>query len=63
MAWFYEIRETNSTVLNKDGCFADQDAANIAARADAKKMRSSSQPGKPAIVPILVGQNVEKATR
>jgi hypothetical protein len=47
MAWFYEIRETINTVLDRDGCFADQDAAKIAARADAKKMRSSSQPGKP----------------
>jgi hypothetical protein len=59
LAWSYEIRETNNTVLNRDGCFADQDAAKIAARGDAKKMRGSSQPDKPAIVRILVGQNVE----
>jgi hypothetical protein len=63
MACFYEIRETNNTVLNWDGCFDDQDAAKIAARADAKKMRSSSQPDKPSIVRILVGQNVEPRTQ
>jgi hypothetical protein len=63
MAWFYEIRDTNNSVLKRNAGFADQDAAKIAARADAKKMRSSSQSDKPDISRILVGQNVEKPTR
>jgi hypothetical protein len=60
MAWFYEIRDTNNSVLKRDDGFADQDAAKIAARAGAKKMRNSSQPDKPDISRILVGQNLKK---
>lgn len=63
MAWFYEIRDSDNAVLKRDGGFADQDAAKIAARADAKKLRSSSQPDKPDISRILVGQNVENPKR
>jgi hypothetical protein len=63
MAWFYEIRDSDNAVLKRDGGFADQDAAKIAARADAKKMRSSSQPDRPDISRILVGQNAEKPKR
>jgi hypothetical protein len=63
MSWFYEIRDSDNAVLKRDGGFADQDVAKIAARANAKKMRSSSQPDKPDIGRILVGQNVENPTR
>src|SRR5260221_9649778 len=63
MEWFYEIRDTNNSVLKRDGGFADQDAAKTAARVDANKMRNSSQPDKPDIGRILVGQNVEKPRR
>jgi hypothetical protein len=63
VAWFYEIRDTNNFVLKRDGGFADQDAAKIAARVDARRMRSLSQANKPGIGRILVGQNVEKPTR
>ena len=35
MGWFYEIRDTNNSVLKRDGGFADQDAAKTAARVDA----------------------------
>ena len=63
MAWFYEIRDTNDSVLKRDDGFADQDAAKIAARADAKKMRRSPHSGKSDIGRILVGQNVEKFKR
>jgi len=63
MAWFYEIRDSDNAVLKRDGGFADQGAAKIAARADAKKMRSCSQFAKPDIGRILIGQNVENPTR
>jgi hypothetical protein len=63
MAWFYEIHDSDNAVLKRDGGFADQDAAKIAARADAKKIRSSSQSDKPDIGRILVGQNMENPTR
>jgi len=63
MAWFYEIRDSDDAVLKRDGRFADQVAAKIAARADAKKMRSSSQPDKSTISRILVGQNAQKPKR
>ena len=32
MAYFYEIRSSNDTVLKRDGGFAIQDAAKIAGR-------------------------------
>ena len=62
MAWFYEIRDSGNAVLKRNGGFTDQDAAKIAARADAKKMRSSPNSGKSDIDRILIGQNVEKPT-
>ena len=63
MAWFYEIRSSTNAVLKRDGGFATQDAAKIAGRADAKKMKSSRQPDRPDVGRIMVGQNVEKPTR
>ena len=63
MAYFYEIRSSNNTVLKRDGGFASQDAAKMAAREDAKKMKNSRQPDRPDVGPILVGQNAEKTTR
>jgi hypothetical protein len=63
MAWFYEIRSSNNTVLKRDGGFPTQDAAKIAGREDAKKMRNSRLPEKPDVGRILVGQNAEKTTR
>ena len=63
MAWFYEIRSSNNAVLKRDGGFATQDAAKIAGRTDAKKMKNSREPKRPDVERILVGQNVEKATR
>ena len=63
MAWFYEIRDSDNAVLKRDGGFSDQDAAKIAARVDAKKMRSSPQSGKTDIGRILIGQNVENPRR
>ena len=35
MSFFYEIRSTTDTVLKRDGGFASQDAAKMAAREDA----------------------------
>jgi hypothetical protein len=63
MAWFYEIRGTNNTLLKRDGGFATQDAAKVAWRADAKKIRNTCQPGQPSVGTILVGHNAEKPTR
>jgi hypothetical protein len=59
MSWFYEIRNSNNAVLKRDGGFATQDAAKIAARADAKRMKATRQP----VERILVGQNAEKPTK
>jgi hypothetical protein len=63
MAWFYEIRNSNNAVLKRDGGFATQDAAKIAGREDAKKMKNMRQLGRPDVGRIMVGQNAEKATR
>lgn len=63
MAFFYEIRSPDNTVLKRDGGFATQDAAKIAGREDAKKMKNVRQPGRPDVGRILVGQNAEKPTR
>ena len=63
MAWFYEIRNSNNAVLKRDGGFPTQDAAKIAGREDAKKMKNSRQPDRPDVGRIMVGQDTEKATR
>ena len=63
MAWFYEIRSSNNTVLKHDGGYATQDAAKTAGREDAKKMKNLRQPDRPDVGRIMVGQNAEKATR
>lgn len=63
MAFFYEIRSSNNTVLKRGSGFPTQDAAKIAGREDAKKMRNMRQPDRPDVGRILVGQNAEKATR
>ena len=63
MAYFYEIRSSNNAVLKRDGGFASQDAAKMAAREDAKKMKNSRQPDRPNVGRIMVGQNAEKPTR
>ena len=63
MARFYEIRSSNNTLLKRDGGFATQDAAKIAGREDAKKIKNSRQPGGPSVGTIMVGQNSEKPTR
>ena len=63
MAWFYEIRSSNNTVLKRDGGFATQDAAKAAGREDAKKMKVMRQPDRPEVGRIMVGQNTERPTR
>jgi len=63
MSWFYEIRSSNNAVLKRDGGFATQDAAKIAGRADAKKMKNSPQPDRPDVGTILVGRSAEKPIR
>jgi hypothetical protein len=63
MSFFYEIRSADNTLLKRNGGFASQDAAKMAARDDAKKMKNLLQPGRPDVGRILVGQNAEKATR
>ena len=63
MSFFYEIRSADNTVLKRDGGFASQDAAKMAAREDAKKMKNAARQAGPGVGRILVGQNAEKATR
>jgi hypothetical protein len=63
MAYFYEIRSADNTVVKRDGGFATQDAAKTAGREDAKKMKNLRRPYRPDVGRILVGQNSEKATR
>jgi len=63
MSFFYEIRSADNTVLKRDGGFASQDAAKMAARDDAKKMKNSRQPDRPNVGALLVGQNTDKPTR
>jgi len=65
MAFFCEIRSSTNAVLKRDGGFATQDAAKIAGREDAKKMKNMHhrQPETLDVGRIMVGQNAEKATR
>ena len=63
MAWFYEIRRPDNTVLKRDGGFVTQEAAKVAGLADAKKMKNSAEPGRAKVGTVLVGQNMEKPTR
>jgi hypothetical protein len=37
VAWFYEILNSNNTLLKRDGGFDTQDAAKIAGREDRRK--------------------------
>jgi hypothetical protein len=54
LACFYEIRSADNTLLKRDGGFPTQDAAKIAGRADAKKIKNSCQPDKPDIERIML---------
>jgi len=63
LSFFYEIRSTTDTVLKCDSGFATVDAAKVAAREDAKKMKYRPKAIRPEVGRILVGQNAEKATR
>jgi hypothetical protein len=63
MAFFYEIRSADNTLIKRDGGYPTQDAAKIAGREDAKKIKNSRQPNRPDVGRVLVGQNVEQATR
>jgi hypothetical protein len=63
MAFFYEIRSADNTVLKRDGGFPTWDAAKAAGREDAKKMKNMRQPDRPDVGTLMVGQNTEKPTR
>jgi hypothetical protein len=63
MSYFYEIRSSNDAVLKRDGGFALQDEAKMAAREDARKMKNASSVNRSHVGRILVGQNKEEATR
>jgi hypothetical protein len=63
VAFFYEIRSSSNAVLKRNGGYASQDAAKIAGREDAKKMKKMRQPDRPDVGRIMVGQNAEKAMR
>jgi hypothetical protein len=63
MAFFYEIRSTDNTLLKRDGGFPTLDAAKTAGREDAKKMKNMRQPDRPDVGRLMVGRNAEKPTR
>ena len=63
MSFFYEIRSSTNAVLKRDGDFATRDAAKIAGRVDAKKIKNSRQPDRPDVERIMVGRNAEKPIR
>lgn len=64
MAFFQEIRSPDNAVLKRNGGFATVDAAKIAAREDAKKMKNSRQQADgPHVGRLLVGQNADNVTR
>lgn len=63
MSYFYEIRSTTDTVLRHTGGFPDREAATVAAREDAKKMKLSKHLGVATVGKILVGQNTEQPSR
>jgi len=63
VSFFYEIRSADNTLLKRDDGFATQDAAKVAAREDAKKMKNAPRSERPDVGRILVGQNAKKATR
>jgi hypothetical protein len=54
LIFFYEIRSTTGTVLKRDGGFASQDAAKMAAREEAKKLKKSRLPNRPDVGGIMV---------
>jgi hypothetical protein len=63
MSYFYEIRSADNSVLKRDGGYVDREAATVAAREDAKKMKLSKHLGVPMVGKILVGRSVEQAAR
>jgi hypothetical protein len=63
MAYFYEIRSADNTLLKRDGGFADVEAAKSAAREDAKRMKHDPKLGVAQVGRIMVGQNKEQPTR
>jgi hypothetical protein len=60
MSFFYEIRSADNVVLKRDGGYPDREAATVAAREDAKKLKLSKHLGVPMVGKILVGQSVEQ---
>jgi hypothetical protein len=62
MSWFYEIRSADNTLLKRDGGFPTQDAAKVAGRDDAKKMKNMRQ-DRPEVGRIMVGRDAERPTR
>jgi hypothetical protein len=63
LSFFYEIRSSDNTVLKRTSGFPDREAATVAAREDAKKLKLSKHLGVPMVGKILVGRSVEQATR
>ena len=61
MAYFYEIRSADNTVLKRDSGFPNREAATEAARADVKRLKAVPKP--PTVGRILVGQSTEKPSR
>ena len=63
MSFFYEIRSSTNTLLKRDGGYPDREAATLAAREDAKKLKLSKHLGVPMVGKILVGQSTEQSAQ
>jgi hypothetical protein len=63
MSFFYEIRSPNNTVLKRTGGYPDREAATVAAREDAKKLKLSKHLGVATVGKILVGQSTEQSAQ
>jgi hypothetical protein len=63
MSLIKEIRSSNNSLLKRDGGFHTQEAAKVAGREDAKKLRNMRHPDRPDVGRIMVGQNADKTTR
>jgi len=63
MAFFYEIRSADDTLLKRNGGFATREAAATAGREDVREMKAIPKRSRPNIGHLLVGQNMEEPTR
>jgi len=63
LSFFYEIRSPDNSILKRDGSFPDREAATVAAREDARKMKNAQRSERLDVDRIMVRQNADQATR